>query len=95
MKLPSGQSNKDEEPISPAIPEESVRTIVVRLFPNGYQERKLADITSKMWNEINYERRQQFFKREKVDFKGTWDKYYEKYKGVLGVNAQAVLQKNN
>ncbi|AAY79910.1 transposase [Sulfolobus acidocaldarius] len=26
---------------------------------------------------------------------GTWKKYYEKYKKVLGVNAQAVLQKKN
>jgi putative transposase len=30
-----------------------------------------------------------------VDLEGTWDKYYERYKGILGVNAQAVLQKNN
>jgi len=30
-----------------------------------------------------------------VDFRGTWSKYYEKYKEILGVNAQAVLQKNN
>ena len=30
-----------------------------------------------------------------MDFEGTWDKYYERYKGALGVNAQAVLQKNN
>jgi len=30
-----------------------------------------------------------------VDFKSTWDKYYEKYKDKFGVNAQAVLQKNN
>ncbi len=30
-----------------------------------------------------------------MDFKGTWSKYYEKYKGMLGVNAQAVMQKNN
>jgi putative transposase len=30
-----------------------------------------------------------------VDFRGTWDKYYKKYKNTLGVNAQAVLQKNN
>jgi transposase, IS605 OrfB family, central region len=31
----------------------------------------------------------------KVDLKGTWNKYYEKYKHKLGVSAQAVLQKNN
>jgi putative transposase len=30
-----------------------------------------------------------------VDLEGTWDRYYERYKGILGVNAQAVLQKNN
>jgi len=35
------------------------------------------------------------FTGEKVGFKETWDKYYEKYKSVLGVNAQAVMQKNN
>ena len=30
-----------------------------------------------------------------MDFNKTWDKYYEKYKKYLGVNAQAVMQKNN
>ena len=30
-----------------------------------------------------------------MDLEGTWDRYYERYKGLLGVNAQAVLQKNN
>ena len=74
------------------------RTNVVRLLPNGAQERKLrklADVCARLYNELNYERRQQFFNGEKVDFKGTWDKYYEKYKGILGVNTQAVMQKNN
>jgi len=93
-------------PTSPAIPGEGIkevefknrRTNVVRLLPNGFQERKLrrlADISAKLFNEINYERRQQFFRGEKVDFEGTWDKCYEKYKEILGVNAQAVMQKNN
>ena len=71
---------------------------MVRLLPNGFQERKLrrlADISAKLFNEINYERRQQFFHGGKVDFDGTWDKCYEKYKEELGVNAQAVMQKNN
>jgi len=104
----SGQLNghEEREPISPAIPEEGIyeveyknkRTNVVRLLPNGFQERKLrklADVSAKLFNEVNYERRQQFFRGEEVDFKSTWNKYYEKYKGILGVNAQAVLQKNN
>jgi len=93
-------------PTSAGMPREGVypvetknrRTNVVRLLPNGHQDRKLrklANACARLYNEINYERRQQFFNGEKVDFKGTWDKYYEKYKGVLGVNAQAVMQKNN
>jgi len=71
---------------------------VVRLLPSGAQERRLrrlADISAKLWNELNFERRRQFFSGKGVDFKGTWSKYYEKYKRILGVNAQAVLQKNN
>ena len=76
----------------------NVRTNVVRLLPNGAQERRLrrlADACARLWNELNYERRQQFFNHQHVDFKGTWNKYYEKYKKILSVNAQAVLQKNN
>ena len=106
--LSSGQFSEDEErePISPAMPEEGIsevkyknmRTSVVRLLPNGFQERKLrrlANASAGLFNEINYERRQQFFHAEKVGFEETWHKYYEKYKGVLGVNAQALMQKNN
>ncbi|MFP3229101.1 MAG: transposase [Nitrososphaeria archaeon] len=94
------------EPIPPAIPGEDIREVkymgrrtnVVRLLPNGSQGRKLrrlASTSARLFNEVNYERRQQFFRGEKVDLKGTWDRYYERYKGILGVNAQAVLQKNN
>jgi len=106
--LASGQLLEDEgrEPIPPAIPEGGIyevkytdrRTNVVRLLPNGFQGRKLrrlASISARLFNEVNYERRQQFFRGEKVDFEGTWDRYYGRYKGALGVNAQAILQKNN
>ena len=72
---------------------------MVRLLPNGFQERKLrrlADTSAKLFNEVNYERRQQFFHEGRVDFKGTYDKYYGKYRGELGsANAQQVLNKNN
>ena len=71
---------------------------MVRLLPNGFQERKLrrlANASAKLFNEVNYERRQQFFHEGRVDFEGTWGKCYEKYKEELGVNAQAVMQKNN
>jgi len=104
----SGQLSgyEEREPISPAIPEEDVyevkyenrRTNVVKLLPNGFQERKLrklADASARLFNEVNYERRQQFFRGEKVDLQGTYQKYYEKYKGILGVNAQEIIHKNN
>ena len=94
----SGQFSKNggRGPTSPAIPGGGIkeikctnkRTNVVRLLPNGFQERKLrrlANISAKLFNEINYERRQQFFRGEKVDFEGTWGKCYEKYKEELGV----------
>jgi transposase len=71
---------------------------VVRLLPSDSQGRKLrrlASTSARLFNEVNYERRQQFFHGERVDLEGTWDKYYERYKGALGVNAQAVLRKNN
>jgi len=99
--------NEERGPISPAIPGGGIkevelknrRTNVVRLLPNGFQERKLrrlANISAKLFNEINYERRQQFFHGGKVDLKGTYDKYYGKYKDELGsANAQQVLNKNN
>jgi len=106
--LASGQLLGDEgrEPIPPAIPEGGIREVkytyrranVVRLLPSGSQGRKLrrlASISAKLFNEVNYERRQQFFQQQQVDLEGTWDRYYERYKNVLGVNAQAVLQKNN
>jgi len=105
----SGQLSEDEErepTLTPAMPEEGIhevefkneRTSVVRLLPNRFQERKLrrlANTSVGLFNEINYERRRQFFRGEKVGFKETRDKYYEKYKSTLGVNAQAVMQKNN
>ena len=72
---------------SPAIPGEDTkeikhnkRTIVVRLLPNGFQERKLrrlADISAKLFNEVNYERRQQFFHGGRVDLKGTYEVLWE------------------
>ena len=104
----SGQLLKHEErePISPAISDEGIyevnytnkRTNVVRVLLNGYQERKLkklANISAKLFNQLNYERRQQFFHEKKVDFNITWNKYYIKYKEELKVNAQAVMQKSN
>ena len=85
----SGQflGNEERGPIPPAIPgggikeiKHNKRTIVIRLLPNGFQERKLrrlADISAKLFNEVNYERRQQFFHGGKVDLKGTYEVLWE------------------
>ena len=73
---------------TPTIPGESTkevkysnkRTNVVRLLPNGFQERKLrrlADTSAKLFNEVNYERRQEFFHEGRVDFKGTYEVLWE------------------
>ena len=80
--------NEERRLIPPAIPGGGIkeieftnkRTNVVRLLPNGFQERKLrrlADISAKLFNEINYERRQQFFREGRVDFKGTHEVLWE------------------
>ncbi len=76
----------------------NVRTVRLRLLPNGSQEgrlRKLADATAKLWNELNYTRLIQFRASGKIDFKGTEHEFYHKYNSVLGVNAGQVINLNN
>ncbi|MFP3313799.1 MAG: hypothetical protein RXO28_04710 [Thermocladium sp.] len=80
--------NEERGPIPPAIPGEDTKEIKY-----GFQERKLrrlADASAKLFNEINYERRQQFFHGGKVDLKGTYDEYYGKYRGELGYESRGV-----
>jgi len=75
-----------------------IRTVRLRLLPNGAQERrlrKLADATAKLWNGLNYARLIQFRASGKIDFKGTEHEYYHRYKSVLGVNAGQVINLNN
>jgi putative transposase len=55
--------------------------------------RELLDASASLWNELNYERRQQFFDGESV-----WDTadYRKQYVDVLGsATAQQVIRKNN
>jgi len=76
----------------------SKRTVRLRLLPNGAQERKLrriADVTAKLWNELNYARLVQFRETGRVDFRGTEHEFYHRYRGVLGVNAGQVINLNN
>jgi len=76
------------------------RTVRLRLFPNRYEQETLFDIglaCVRLWNELNYEKRQAFFngelspgKRDEIN-----RRYYHKYKRVLGVNAGQVVNKND
>jgi putative transposase len=55
--------------------------------------RELLDASASLWNQLNYERRQQFFDGESV-----WDTadYRKQYVGVLGsATAQQVIRKNS
>ncbi|PUA32583.1 MAG: transposase [Zestosphaera tikiterensis] len=74
------------------------RVSVVRLVPDNESEvrlKALCSLTSKLWNEVNYVRRRQFFKGKGVDLKETYREFYEKYKSLIGsVTAQQVLNKN-
>jgi len=75
------------------------RTSVVRLVPGRDAEAKLKALCSlafKLWNEVNYARRQQFFESNGVDLKATYREFYGKYKVLIGsATAQQVLNKNN
>ena len=78
--------------------DENMRTVRLRLLPNGAQERKLrriADATAKLWNELNYVRLVQFRESGKIDFKGTGRELYHKYRDRLGVNAGQVVRLSN
>jgi putative transposase len=52
---------------------------------------------ARLFNELNYEKRQAFFKGGLTPEKNYEinRKYYYKYNKTLGVNAQAVIQKND
>jgi len=75
------------------------RASVVKLVPNKDNEAKLkalCSLASKLWNEVNYARRQQFFLNHKVDLKGTYNEFYHKYNELIGsATAQQILNKNN
>jgi putative transposase len=72
----------------------------LRLFPNRYEQETLFDIglaCARLWNELSYEKRRVFFNRELTIMKRDEinRRYYHKYKGVLGVNAGQVINKND
>ncbi|RLG38668.1 MAG: transposase [Candidatus Alkanophagales archaeon] len=72
------------------------RANIFKLKPTKEQEKKLfelADNCSRLWNEINYKRRQSFFSGE-IDW--NTDEEYNKYKHLIGsATAQQIIIKNN
>ena len=70
-------------------------TFAVRPLSEQHEQllRDLLDASASLWNELNYERRQNFFDDESV-----WDTadYRKQYVGVLGsATAQQVIRKNS
>jgi putative transposase len=79
---------------------ENWRTVRLRLLPSEGEHKDLMGIgltCARLFNELNYEKRQAFFKGELTPEKyyEINRKYYYRYNEVLGVNAQAVIQKND
>ena len=75
------------------------RISIVELVVNGEVEDKLkvlCSLSAKLWNDVNYARRRMFFEKKRVDLKGTYKEFYEKYKALIGsATTQQILNKNN
>jgi putative transposase len=71
------------------------RACVVELVVDeetGKRLRQLCDLSSKLWNEVNYARLRMWLEKKGIDFEGTYREFYEKYKPLIGaVTAQQVL----
>jgi len=74
------------------------RTVTIKLQLSKEAEKQLfelADIGAKVWNDVNYLRRQLFFNNEPVDFNKTEKIVYEKYKKEIGsATVQQICRKN-
>ncbi|WP_087036129.1 RNA-guided endonuclease InsQ/TnpB family protein [Thermococcus litoralis] len=74
------------------------RTITVKLQPSKAQEealKELAQISSKVWNRVNYLRRQEFFEGKPIEFNKTEKIVYEEFKSEIGsATVQQIARKN-
>ncbi|NJE05729.1 transposase [Thermococcus sp. M36] len=74
------------------------RSVTIKLQPSKEQEKilfKLADTGAKVWNRVNYLRRQEFFEGKPVDFNRTEKIVYEEFKKEIGsATVQQVCRKN-
>jgi putative transposase len=58
--------------------------------------KQLCELSSKLWNEINYARLRMWMEKRSIDFKVTYKEFYEKYKQLIGAaTAQTIIRKNN
>jgi len=75
------------------------RTCTVELIVDEEAEkrlRQLCDLSSKLWNEVNYIRLRMWLEKRRIDFNGTYKELYEKYKPLIGsATAQTIIRKNN
>jgi putative transposase len=102
---PRGVSARDPDPLQSfrelieKRKKSNKRVVRLRLFPEKREEEMLFNIgltCVRLWNVLNYEKRQLFFKdyltlEKRVEINR---RYYHKYKKVLGVNAGQVINKN-
>ncbi|QDA30453.1 IS200/IS605 family element transposase accessory protein TnpB [Thermococcus indicus] len=74
------------------------RTVTLKLQPSKEQAKilsELAGLGAKVWNRVNYLRRQQFFKEQIVDFNSTEKTVYEEFKQEIGsATVQQICRKN-
>jgi putative transposase len=75
------------------------RTCIVELIVDEETEKKLrrlCELSSKLWNEINYTRLKAWMEKKGIDFDGTYKEFYEKCKPLIGsATAQIIIRKND
>jgi len=75
------------------------RACVVELVVDEEAEKRLkqlCNLSSKLWNEINYTRLRMWLEKKGIDFEATYREFYEKYKPLIGsATAQTIIRKNN
>jgi putative transposase len=75
------------------------RTCVVELIVDEETEKKLkqlCDLSSKLWNEVNYARLKAWLEKKPIDFEATYREFYEKYKQLIGsATTQTIIRKND
>jgi len=72
-------------------------TYMVELVVDEETEKKLkqlCDLSSKLWNEVNYVRLRMWLEKKFIDFDGAYKEFYEKYKPLIGaITVQTIIRK--